>query len=70
LITFHDEHLYGPIGIKELATIFTLKIRSVVLAKWGLLTNDRPFSHYEFVKKNQPPPLPKPFNTLKKKKLN
>ncbi len=26
LITVHDQHLYEPIGIKELATIFALKI--------------------------------------------
>jgi hypothetical protein len=25
LITVHDQHLYGPIGIKELATLFALK---------------------------------------------
>jgi hypothetical protein len=26
LIIVHDQHLYGPIGIEELATIFALKI--------------------------------------------
>jgi hypothetical protein len=26
LITVHDQHLYEPIGVKELATIFALKI--------------------------------------------
>ncbi len=26
LITVHDQHLYGLIGIKELVTIFALKI--------------------------------------------
>ncbi len=26
LITLHDQHLHEPIGMKELATIFALKI--------------------------------------------
>jgi SpoVK/Ycf46/Vps4 family AAA+-type ATPase len=30
LIIVHDQHLYGPIGIKELATIFALNVKTTL----------------------------------------